>query len=77
MVLEDKELTTLNRKSIFDKKDNTEGGGSTFHKIKKHSVIKEQSNEASIRDSIVKNEDPNFRNSVNSNRLIGGIRDSQ
>jgi hypothetical protein len=48
----------LNRKSIFDKKDNNEGGGTNFHKIKKHSVIKEQSNEASIRDSIVKNDDP-------------------
>jgi hypothetical protein len=76
-VLEDKPELTLNRRSIFEKNEASENNHSMQKKIKKHSIIKELSNEVSFRDSLVKNDISNFRNSVNSNRLNPDIRDSQ
>jgi len=76
-VLEDKPELTLNRRSIFEKNETSENNHSMQKKIKKHSIIKELSNEVSFRDSLVKNDISNFRNSVNSNRLNPDIRGSQ
>jgi hypothetical protein len=77
LVLEDKPEITLNRRSIFEKNENSENNHSMQKKIKKHSIIKELSNEVSFRDSIIKNEITNFRNSIISNRLNPDVRDSQ
>ena len=77
LVLEDKPELTLNRRSIFEKNETSENNHSMQKKIKKHSIIKELSNEVSFRDSLVKNDISNFRNSVNSNRLNPDIRGSQ